>query len=61
MVQDAYVQFSETEKFRSANQIDVLYDTIDVDAYEASKKLVSCSRLSRGTPQVAGKPYAGHG
>lgn len=41
MVQDAYVQFSETEKFRNANQIDVLYDTIDVDAYETSKKLVS--------------------
>ncbi|KAK8051940.1 hypothetical protein PG993_003325 [Apiospora rasikravindrae] len=41
VVQDAYGQFSETEKFRSANEIDVLYDTIDVDAYETSKKLVS--------------------
>ncbi|KAK8090766.1 hypothetical protein PG994_000271, partial [Apiospora phragmitis] len=41
IVQDAYGQFSETEKFRKANEIDVLYNTIDVDAYETSKKLVS--------------------
>ena len=59
-MQDAYLQFSETEKFRSANQIDVLYDTIDVDAYETSKKLVSRTLPPR-TPQVAGKLYAGHG
>ncbi|KAJ8117771.1 hypothetical protein ONZ43_g4126 [Nemania bipapillata] len=37
---DAYVQFSETEKFRNANEIETLYDTIDIDSYEASRKLV---------------------
>jgi hypothetical protein len=38
--QDAYGQFSETEKFRNANEIETLYDTIDIDSYEASRKLV---------------------
>jgi hypothetical protein len=37
--QDAYVQFSETEKFRNANEIEKLYDTIDIDSYESSRKL----------------------
>lgn len=37
---DAYGQFSETEKFRKANEIEILYDTIDIDGYEMSKKLV---------------------
>ncbi|KAI1876914.1 uncharacterized protein JN550_000986 [Neoarthrinium moseri] len=37
--QDAYVQFNDTEVFRKANDIGVLYDTMDIDAYEASKKL----------------------
>ncbi|RYC63979.1 hypothetical protein CHU98_g2237 [Xylaria longipes] len=41
--QDAYVQFSETEKFRNANEIGKLYDTIDIDSYEASRKLVHTS------------------
>ncbi|ORY58238.1 CRAL-TRIO domain-containing protein [Pseudomassariella vexata] len=39
IVHDAYAQFSETEKFRAANEIGVLYETIDIDAYEVSKKL----------------------
>ncbi|KAK9422646.1 putative CRAL-TRIO domain-containing protein [Seiridium unicorne] len=39
VVQDAYGQFSDTEKFRKANDIEVLYDTMDVEAYETSKKL----------------------
>lgn len=38
--EDAYVQFSETEKFRNANQVEVLYETIDIDSFEATRKLV---------------------
>ncbi|KXJ95265.1 CRAL-TRIO domain-containing protein [Microdochium bolleyi] len=37
--EDAYKQFSENEAFRKANQLDVLYKTMDVDAYEKTKKL----------------------
>ncbi|RYP27849.1 hypothetical protein DL767_007497 [Monosporascus sp. MG133] len=40
VVQDAYKQFSDTENFREANQIGLLYDTMDIDRYEESKKLV---------------------
>ncbi|CAJ2501854.1 Uu.00g047070.m01.CDS01 [Anthostomella pinea] len=51
--QDAYGQFSETEKFRDANQITLLYDSIDVDSYETSKKLYprfTGRRDKRGIP-----------
>ncbi|TGJ78700.1 hypothetical protein E0Z10_g10071 [Xylaria hypoxylon] len=51
--QDAYVQFSETEKFRNANEIDKLYDTIDITSYEASRKLYprfTGRRDKRGIP-----------
>ncbi|RYO82972.1 hypothetical protein DL766_007024 [Monosporascus sp. MC13-8B] len=40
VVQDAYKQFSDTENFRGANQIGLLYDTMDIDCYEESKKLI---------------------
>ncbi|KAI0482160.1 CRAL/TRIO domain-containing protein [Xylariaceae sp. FL0804] len=53
VVQDAYGQFSETEKFRKANEIELLYDSIDVDSYEASKKLYprfTGRRDKRGIP-----------
>ncbi|RYP57473.1 hypothetical protein DL769_009457 [Monosporascus sp. CRB-8-3] len=40
VVQDAYKQFSDTEDFRRANQIGLLYDTMDIDCYEESKKLI---------------------
>jgi hypothetical protein len=36
---DAYTQFKDTEEWRKAIQLDVLYDTIDVEAYEQSRKL----------------------
>ncbi|KAI0132413.1 CRAL-TRIO domain-containing protein [Xylariales sp. AK1849] len=39
VVQDAYGQFNETEQFRKANDIEVLYDTMDIESYETSKKL----------------------
>ncbi|KAI1822260.1 CRAL-TRIO domain-containing protein [Xylaria intraflava] len=51
--QDAYVQFSETEKFRAANEIEKLYDTIDIESYEASRKLYprfTGRRDKRGIP-----------
>ncbi|KAI2629544.1 CRAL/TRIO domain-containing protein [Hypoxylon sp. NC1633] len=51
--EDAYGQFSETERFRSANQIEVLYDTIDIESYEASRKLYprfTGRRDKRGIP-----------
>ncbi|KAI1302733.1 CRAL-TRIO domain-containing protein [Xylaria venustula] len=51
--QDAYGQFAETEKFRNANEIDKLYDTIDIDSYEASRKLYprfTGHRDKRGIP-----------
>ena len=37
---DAYQQFHETEEWRKANDIDLLYHTIEVDAYEQSRRLV---------------------
>ncbi|GAW20755.1 hypothetical protein ANO14919_102660 [Xylariales sp. No.14919] len=51
--QDAYVQFSETQKFRNANEIEKLYDTIDITSYEASRKLYprfTGRRDKRGIP-----------
>lgn len=38
-VPDATAQFRDTEAWRRAVHIDVLYDTIDVDAYEQSRRL----------------------
>ncbi|ATY67283.1 Cellular retinaldehyde-binding triple function [Cordyceps militaris] len=39
IVQDAYAQFKDTEDWRAANELDVLYETIDLDAYEESRRL----------------------
>ncbi|KAK3324462.1 CRAL-TRIO domain-containing protein [Cercophora scortea] len=39
VAQDAYKQFKDTEDWRKANNLDVLYDTIDVEAYEQSRRL----------------------
>ncbi|KAK3984344.1 CRAL-TRIO domain-containing protein [Cladorrhinum sp. PSN332] len=36
---DAFQQFKDTEEWRKSNQLDVLYDTIDVDAYEETRSL----------------------
>ncbi|POS69828.1 SEC14 cytosolic factor [Diaporthe helianthi] len=38
-IADAYTQFKDTEEWRKAIELDVLYDTIDVDAYEQSRRL----------------------
>ncbi|KAL2887077.1 Sec14 cytosolic factor [Ceratocystis lukuohia] len=37
--EDALTQFSDTEDWRKANDINVLYQTIDIDAYEQSRVL----------------------
>ncbi|KAK1831298.1 CRAL-TRIO domain-containing protein [Podospora conica] len=37
--EDAYKQFKDTSDWRRANDIDTLYDTIDADAYEESRRL----------------------
>ncbi|KAG8168040.1 hypothetical protein KVR01_003729 [Diaporthe batatas] len=39
VVPDAYAQFKDTDEWRRAIQLDVLYDTIDVEAYEQSRRL----------------------
>lgn len=39
-VPDAYQQFKDTEDWRKANQLDVLYETIDLEEYETTRKLV---------------------
>ncbi|EFY99862.1 CRAL/TRIO domain protein [Metarhizium robertsii] len=39
VVEDAYKQFKDTEDWRSANHIDTLYRTIELDAYEQSRRL----------------------
>lgn len=38
-VEDAFKQFKDTEDWRKANDIDVLYNTIDLEAYEQSRRL----------------------
>ncbi|KAK0750890.1 CRAL-TRIO domain-containing protein [Schizothecium vesticola] len=39
VAEDAYKQFKDTEDWRKANDINVLYDTIEVEAYEESRRL----------------------
>ena len=41
MPQDAFKQFSDTEDWRKENQIDRLYDTIEIADYEQARRLVS--------------------
>lgn len=38
-VQDAYKQFADTEDWRKANHLDQLYETIDLDHYEETRRL----------------------
>ncbi|PTB64874.1 CRAL/TRIO domain-containing protein [Trichoderma citrinoviride] len=39
IVDDALAQFKDTEEWRAANNIDTLYRTIELDAYEQSRRL----------------------
>lgn len=41
MVPDAFQQFSETEEWRKANELDQLYETIDLEQYDETRRLVS--------------------
>ncbi|ROW02178.1 hypothetical protein VSDG_02320 [Cytospora chrysosperma] len=53
IVDDAYKQFKETEEWRKNIQMEVLYDTIDVEAYEQSRRLYpqwTGRRDKRGIP-----------
>ena len=45
--QEAFKQFKDTEDWRAANNIDTLYKTIELDAYEQSRRLVSPSPFRR--------------
>jgi hypothetical protein len=46
---EAYKQFKETEDWRNANQLDLLYRTIDLEHYEETRKLVRAHvRVGRG-------------
>ncbi|TVY89380.1 SEC14 cytosolic factor [Lachnellula willkommii] len=38
-VQEAFKQFQDTEDWRKANQLDKLYETIDLDEYEETRRL----------------------
>ncbi|KAG5976508.1 hypothetical protein E4U58_003340 [Claviceps cyperi] len=51
--EDAYKQFKDTEDWRASNQIDTLYRTIELEAYEQSRRLYpqwTGRRDRRGTP-----------
>ncbi|KAK3352430.1 CRAL-TRIO domain-containing protein [Lasiosphaeria hispida] len=39
VIPDAFKQFSETEEWRKLNHLDVLYDTIDLEAYDSTRRL----------------------
>ncbi len=39
VIPDAYKQFHDTEEWRKANDLEVLYETIDLEAYEQSRSL----------------------
>ena len=48
MPRDAFGQFKDTEDWRKENSIDQLYETIDVDEYDESRKLVRILHYSPG-------------
>lgn len=51
--QDAFTQFQDTEDWRKSNEIDNLYNTIDVDDYDETRKLYpqwTGRRDKRGIP-----------
>ncbi|KXT08445.1 hypothetical protein AC579_5610 [Pseudocercospora musae] len=51
--QDAFKQFKDTEDWRQQNQLDTLYETIDIEEYEATRRLYpqwTGRRDNRGIP-----------
>lgn len=58
-VDDAIQQFKATEEWRKSTHIETLYNTIDLQQYDETRRLVSCfptlpalSALSRGVIQI---------
>ena len=41
-VDDAIQQFKATEEWRASTQLDLLYNTIDLQQYDETRRLVSC-------------------
>ena len=56
---DAYQQFKDTEAWRKANQLEVLYDTIDIDAYEETRRLYPQWTGRRDRRYVTQNPLGG--
>lgn len=50
-VQDACKQFKDTEDWRKATQLDQLYETIDVEQYDETRKLVRHFPLLPALPE----------
>jgi hypothetical protein len=50
VVEEAWNQFHSTENWRMATQLDQLYETIDLDHYEETRRLVSRSSPIPGLP-----------
>jgi len=48
VVEDAFKQFKDTHEWRIANDIEVLYKTIDLDAYEQSRRMVRLGQPRSG-------------
>ena len=49
-IEEAFKQFQDTEDWRKANQLDKLYETIDLDQYEETRRLVPSPLLPPQTP-----------
>lgn len=48
---DALQQFKDTHEWREANDIDVLYNTIEIPSYEQSRRMVRlCPPLFPASP-----------
>jgi hypothetical protein len=54
-VKGALDQFQATEEWRATNQIDLLYENIEVDSYEESRRVVSVLRMVPFTFFVLGR------
>ncbi|KAF4632106.1 hypothetical protein G7Y89_g6025 [Cudoniella acicularis] len=56
VVPDAFKQFQETEDWRKANELDMLYETIDLEHYEETRRLVGISNSSRTSVDMTQYP-----
>jgi pterin-4a-carbinolamine dehydratase len=44
--QEAYKQFKDTEDWRKDNKLDQIFETIDVEEFEQTRRLVCCCAYS---------------